>query len=134
MTIDSDTFCRFRLLAQRLQHLYPMARPREKPAMVGRMGSHLVYFENTVPDDTEDDKAEDHLVKGRWYPYPLGIGYMLRFLFSSFFYLLLLTLCLLQFQPHRYNSQRRARSTTSYQVPIRRRDDRFLDCRTQRFP
>ena len=46
--------------------------------MIGRMGEHLVYFENTISDDEEDDKAEDHLFKARWYPYPVGIGYMLR--------------------------------------------------------
>ncbi|KAF9554340.1 hypothetical protein CPC08DRAFT_766796 [Agrocybe pediades] len=77
MTMDSDTFCRFRLLAQRLQYFYPTANPREKPVLLGRMGGHLVYFENTVPDDTEDDNAEDHIIKGQWYSYPLGIGYML---------------------------------------------------------
>ncbi|KAF4610835.1 hypothetical protein D9613_006489 [Agrocybe pediades] len=77
MTMDSDTFCRFRLLAQRLRYIYPAVNPREQPALVGRMGGHLVYYENTVPDDTEDDDAEDHIIKGNWYSFPAGIGYML---------------------------------------------------------
>lgn len=78
MTIDSDTFCRLPALARRLAHVYPSLKPTEEPILIGRMAGHLVYFENTVADGNLDDEQEDAYVKGPWYDYPMGIGYMLR--------------------------------------------------------
>ncbi|KAH9479928.1 hypothetical protein JR316_0008524 [Psilocybe cubensis] len=72
MTIDSDTFCRFSALARRLQHTHPNLNPRKEPIMVGRMGNHKVYYQNTGSDDNED-----FYIAGPWYKYPIGVGYML---------------------------------------------------------
>lgn len=46
--------------------------------MVGRMGKHQIYFQNTIPDGNENDADEDFFIAGPWYKYPIGIGYMLR--------------------------------------------------------
>lgn len=78
MTMDSDTFCRFRTLARRLRHAYPELKPHVQPILIGRMGGHLVYLKSTIPDGNENDSDEDFIMKGPWYSYPLGIGYMLR--------------------------------------------------------
>ncbi|TFK39094.1 galactosyltransferase-domain-containing protein [Crucibulum laeve] len=79
MTIDSDTFCRYGVLSRRLEHLYTDkdVKPREQPILIGRMGSHLTYFQNTVADGNKNATLEDEFVKGPWFPYPIGIGYML---------------------------------------------------------
>ncbi|KAF9555193.1 hypothetical protein CPC08DRAFT_712226 [Agrocybe pediades] len=77
MTLDSDTFCRFHVLAKRLRHIYSDVNPREKPALLGRMLQHRVYFLNTVPDDDEDPTRQDEHLAGPWYDYPGGIGYVL---------------------------------------------------------
>lgn len=78
MTIDSDTFCRFQALARRVRHYYSELRPQEEPILIGRMGVHLIYLKNTIPDDNLGDADEDFVMKGPWYAYPSGIGYMLR--------------------------------------------------------
>ncbi|KAH9479930.1 Beta-1,3-galactosyltransferase 6 [Psilocybe cubensis] len=77
MTMDSDTFCRFQALARRITHTQPKLAPRTQPILIGRMGDHVTYFKNTVPDGNINEKDEDDYVRGPWYPYPLGIGYML---------------------------------------------------------
>ncbi|KAF4611242.1 hypothetical protein D9613_006478 [Agrocybe pediades] len=78
MTIDSDTFCRFHALVRRLQHLYPKLKPRQEPIVVGRMNSHLVYWENEIADTGEESPAgEDAYFTGPWYSYPMGIGYLI---------------------------------------------------------
>ncbi|KAF8510873.1 hypothetical protein BU17DRAFT_55076 [Hysterangium stoloniferum] len=79
LTIDSDTFCRMTVLARSLPHLYAQKnlKPREKPILIGRMGSHLTYFQNTVPDGYENSQGQDEVIRGPWFPYPTGIGYML---------------------------------------------------------
>ncbi|TFK32889.1 hypothetical protein BDQ12DRAFT_728236 [Crucibulum laeve] len=78
MTMDSDTFCRFGPLARRLPELLKekelTLNPRVDPIMIGRMGSHLVYWQNRVPDGSKDLKEQDEYVKGPWYSYPSGIG------------------------------------------------------------
>ncbi|KAF4618237.1 hypothetical protein D9613_011614 [Agrocybe pediades] len=79
MTMDSDSFCRLRTLAQRLSLVYSNLKPRQEPILVGNMGSHDVYWENTSPPDgTKDGKfVEDVWFTGPKFPYPVGIGYML---------------------------------------------------------
>jgi len=42
------------------------------------MGSQTVYWENTVGDGGNDPLVEDSWIAGPRYPYPVGIGYMLR--------------------------------------------------------
>lgn len=78
MTMDSDTFCRFQNLARRLRYVFPSLKPRDEPILVGRMSRHTVYYENTVPDGNDQADEEDQWVSGPVYPYPVGIGYMLR--------------------------------------------------------
>ncbi|KAF8888697.1 galactosyltransferase-domain-containing protein [Gymnopilus junonius] len=79
LTVDSDTFVRFMPLARRLPQLYgdKKINPREDPLIIGRMGSHLTYFLPTVPDGNKDEHLQDMHVKGPWFPYPIGIGYMI---------------------------------------------------------
>ncbi|KAF9000318.1 galactosyltransferase-domain-containing protein [Cyathus striatus] len=79
MTIDSDTFVRLGALARRMPSFLKSKniKPREQPVLIGRMGEHLTYFMNTVPDGNEDPSLEDEYLKGPWFPYPSGIGYML---------------------------------------------------------
>lgn len=81
MTLDSDTFVRFSPLARRLSQLYGEKKinPRQEPLLIGRIGYHLTYFLPTVPDGNKDEQEEDEYVKGPWFPYPIGIGYMLRY-------------------------------------------------------
>lgn len=86
MTLDSDTFCRFQVLARKLRHEHPDFKPREQSILLGRMGQHLVYFENKVTDGSLNSTEEDLYIKGSWYSYPSGIGYVLRsvILFSRY--------------------------------------------------
>ncbi|KAF4616130.1 hypothetical protein D9613_011266 [Agrocybe pediades] len=77
MTMDSDSFCRFRALAQRLRHVYSDIKPRTDPVLLGSMSVQHVYYINTVPDGNPDDNEEDPHVIGPWYSYPAGIGYLL---------------------------------------------------------
>ena len=78
--MDSDTFVRFVPLARRLPELYEgkQVNPREEPVLIGRMSMHLTYFVTRVPDGNEDPGEEDEVIKGPWFQYPAGIGYMLR--------------------------------------------------------
>lgn len=81
MTMDSDTFCRFRTLARRIRYMYSNLKPREEPILIGSMSKKDVYWQNTVRDTNATGikaKEEDLWVKGPVYPYPVGIGYMLR--------------------------------------------------------
>jgi hypothetical protein len=57
--------------------------PRKDPILIGRLGAHRTYFQNTVPDEIDDPKDEDEVLKGPWFSYPSGIGYMLRCVASS---------------------------------------------------
>ena len=52
--------------------------PQNQSVLLGRMGGHLMYYENRVPDGNKDSRLEDLYLKGPWYSYPIGIGYMLR--------------------------------------------------------
>jgi len=86
LTIDSDTFCRMTVLARSLPRLYGQKslKPREQPILIGRMGSHLTYFQNTVPDGNENPQDEDEVIRGPRFAYPSGVGYMLSsFLVST---------------------------------------------------
>lgn len=37
-----------------------------------------MYYENRVPDGNKDARKEDLYLRGPWFSYPIGIGYMLR--------------------------------------------------------
>ena len=81
MTLDSDTFVRFEALARRLPVIMgntTAVNPHEQSVMIGRMSSHLMYYENRVEDGNQDPEEEDLYLTGPWYSYPIGIGYMLR--------------------------------------------------------
>ncbi|KAF8903681.1 galactosyltransferase-domain-containing protein [Gymnopilus junonius] len=79
MTLDSDTFVRFVPLARRLPELYgdKKVNPREQPVLIGRMSQHLTYFIPTIPDGNTDPNDEDAFIRGPWFLYPAGIGYMM---------------------------------------------------------
>ncbi|TEB20908.1 hypothetical protein FA13DRAFT_175354 [Coprinellus micaceus] len=79
MTLDSDTFVRFSALARRLPTFIQNKNinPQNQSVLLGRMGGHLMYYENRVPDGNKDSRLEDLYLKGPWYSYPIGIGYML---------------------------------------------------------
>ena len=77
MTLDSDTFCRFHVFAQKLRFIYTDIKPREQPVLLGRMSPHRVYYLNTVADGHQDSAEEDVHLDGPWYSYPSGIGYVL---------------------------------------------------------
>lgn len=79
MTIDSDTFVRFGALARRLPTVLEGKNidPRKDATMVARMGSHWWYWLGTVSDENKESTEEDLRLDGPWYPYPIGIGYML---------------------------------------------------------
>lgn len=91
MTIDADTFCRIPALVRRLtvDERTNNIAPRKEPAMIARQFSHKVYFNYTVYDVAGVNGAVDHtapedadrsdvIFEGPWYPYPGGIGYLLR--------------------------------------------------------
>lgn len=137
MTIDSDTFVRFVPLARRLPQLYEdkKVNPREDPVLIGRMGSHLTYFLSTVPDGNKDPNEEDEYVKGPWFSYPAGIGYMLRYALDLF--LTPATLRdsdFIQFVPGEHDAFNRPSSSASYSLPLRRRYDRSMDCISTSIP
>lgn len=79
MTIDSDTFVRFKALSRRISYTFKnkTVNPRTQAVMIGRMKPYWYYWLNTVSDDEEGMK-EDTLIAGPKYQYPVGIGYMLR--------------------------------------------------------
>ncbi|TFK31665.1 hypothetical protein BDQ12DRAFT_693758 [Crucibulum laeve] len=86
MTMDSDTFCRFPVLARRLQHLYGQKniKPREQPVLIGRMSTQMIYYQSTHSEkEGWEDRADRHgrgvdeMFRGPWYQYPVGIGYMM---------------------------------------------------------
>ncbi|KAF4618672.1 hypothetical protein D9613_009796 [Agrocybe pediades] len=79
MTMDSDSFCRFRALSQRLRHVYADIKPRTEAVLLGSMASQHVYYTNTVPDGNSDDNEEDSHFIGPWYSYPAGIGYLMSY-------------------------------------------------------
>jgi len=83
MTIDSDTFVRFKALARRFPVLFPdrYVDPRQQAIMIGRMKPHSFYWLNNVTDESETtNEREDTQIAGPKYKYPVGIGYI----FSSF--------------------------------------------------
>lgn len=136
MTMDSDTFCRFRTLARRIRHFYADLRPREEAVLIGRMATHDVYWQNTVIDDkTANYKVkEDVWVKGPTYPYPIGIGYMLRYgpiFFYRLPYDMFLTTPYFQLTSDRDTIKRCPCSPSPHPLPLRRRHDRVLDRRAQ---
>ncbi|KAF9000325.1 galactosyltransferase-domain-containing protein [Cyathus striatus] len=79
MTMDSDTFCRFNVMPRWMPELLnnENVNPRDKPVLIGRMANHLTYFQNRIPDGNKDASLEDEFVKGPWFQYPMGVGYML---------------------------------------------------------
>lgn len=81
MTMDSDTFVRFGAMARRMPLFLEgkNLNPRENRILIGRMASHLTYFQNTVPDGNENPDDQDEVLKGPWFSYPAGIGYVLRY-------------------------------------------------------
>ncbi|KAF4618453.1 hypothetical protein D9613_010179 [Agrocybe pediades] len=87
MTLDSDSFCRFRTLSQRLVHIYSDMDPRTEPVLVGNMGRQKIYWQNTVSNTNEinstTEPREDEWIVGPRYPYPVGIGYMLSSYLAS---------------------------------------------------
>ncbi|TEB14811.1 hypothetical protein FA13DRAFT_1878351 [Coprinellus micaceus] len=80
MTMDSDTFVRFGALSRRLGLLLKErdVNPQTQSVLVGRMAAHRLFWENRIPDGSTDDPWEEDLfLKGPWYDYPIGIGYMM---------------------------------------------------------
>lgn len=80
MTIDSDTFVRFKALAHRFQSIFRdrVVYPREQAIMIGRMKPHSYYWLNMISEDEKTTLEEDGLIAGPQYSYPVGIGYILR--------------------------------------------------------
>lgn len=88
MNMDSDTFVRFDALARRLPTILEgkNTNPREQSVMIARMRGHYWHWLPTVSDDkinTTDVADEDLRLDGPWYDYPIGIGYMLRYVSFS---------------------------------------------------
>ncbi|KAF4616412.1 hypothetical protein D9613_008241 [Agrocybe pediades] len=80
MTLDSDSFCRFKALAQRLHQLYPHLSPRTQPVLIGSMGYQSIYWNttsNTSSRQSSSTLQEDKWFIGPQYQYPVGIGYMM---------------------------------------------------------
>ncbi|KAJ3530471.1 hypothetical protein NMY22_g8558 [Coprinellus aureogranulatus] len=79
VTLDSDTFVRFGALARRMPIILEgkNINPQNQSVLIGRMGGHLMYWENRVADGDKDARKEDLYLKGPWFSYPIGIGYML---------------------------------------------------------
>lgn len=80
MTMDSDTFVRFKALARRIAYTFEnqTVNPRTQAVMIGRMKPYRYYWLNAVSDDENGILKEDTLIAGPKYQYPVGIGYMLR--------------------------------------------------------
>ncbi|GJJ08179.1 hypothetical protein Clacol_002387 [Clathrus columnatus] len=89
MTMDSDTFVRFRALARRFPVIFPDGNvdPRQQPIMIGRMKPHWFYWLTNVTDESVTINEEDTQIAGPKYKYPVGIGYI----FSSFLVKILLS-------------------------------------------
>ncbi|KAF9000316.1 galactosyltransferase-domain-containing protein [Cyathus striatus] len=79
MTMDSDTFVRFGTLARRMPVIFNEdVNPREQDIIIARMRGHDMYWINRVEDGNKDsDTKEDQFIRGPWFKYPVGIGYML---------------------------------------------------------
>ncbi|GJJ06869.1 hypothetical protein Clacol_001065 [Clathrus columnatus] len=81
MTLDSDTFVRFKALARRFSVImknHKNVNPREQAIMIGRMKYARTYWLNAMIDDEDANTLErDIEVYGPRYKYPVGIGYML---------------------------------------------------------
>jgi hypothetical protein len=89
-TADTDSFVRFAALARRLATLKPKLRkPREQRILWGQMLVANRHWRDSqgVPEEQKIESGDyegqwysgDESYEGEWYSYPVGLGYLIRF-------------------------------------------------------
>lgn len=99
-----------------------------------------MYWNSEVEDRDADPTSEDLYFKGPWYSYPMGIGYLIRWVKWRFqdrialqlFSLTNLTTTIMQLESNRNVAQRPNIITPPYELSLGRRHDRVLDSFAQR--